>query len=170
MNLLLDWAMRVPLALIYARMTEEGFRDPAPGATLLGPYTWVLTAATFVLTAISLFARNPYKPDVFRPWHGIAFVPLCLALLMLGWGFALHSTVASVQQFSTLEGWVDYVTAWPVYGLVALAAACVVAALAAIVANVRFRLFTVALVAIQLYAAMACALVAAMAMTGTMTI
>lgn len=168
MNLLFDWAMRVPLALIYARMTEEGFRDPAPGASLLGPYTWALTAATFVLTAISLFARNPYKPDVFRAWHGIAFAPGGVALSMLGLGFALPSSIEGVEPLLTLEGWADHATAWPVYGLLALAAACIAAALAAVVANAGFRLFTVALVAIQLYGGMVCAFVAVMAMTGTM--
>lgn len=168
MSLLFDWAMRVPLVLIYARMTEEGFRDPAPGATLLGSYTWALTAATFALTAISLFARNPYKPDAFRPWHGIAFVPGGIALLMLGWGFALPSSIEGVEPLLTIDGWTDLATAWPVYGLLALAAACVVAALAAIVANARYRLFTLALVAIQLYGGMVCAFIAVMALTGTM--
>jgi hypothetical protein len=168
MNLLFDWAMRIPLALIYARMTEEGFREPAPGAALLGQYVWALTAATFVLTAISLFARNPYKPGVFRPWHGIALLPLVFALMMLGWGFLLPSSIEGVEQFLYVEGWADPTAAWPAYGLVALTGACIVAALAAVVANAGFRMFTAALVAIQLYGGMVCAFVAVMAMTGTM--
>ena len=125
-------------------MTEEGFRDPAPGATLLGSYTGALTATTFALTAISLFARNPYKPDAFRPWHGIAFVPGGIALLMLGWGFVLPSSVEGVEPLLTMDGWTDLATAWPVYGVLALASACIAAALAATVARCPVSLSTLA--------------------------
>ena len=168
MRLLFDWAMRIPLALIFIRMTEEGFRDPPPAAALLGPYAWVLTAATFVLAAISLFAPNPYKPDAFRPWHGLAFLPAVFAAMMLGWGFALQSTIEGVDQFLYAEAWVDYRASWPAYGLVVLAAVCVVAALVAVVANAGFRLFTTALVTLQLYGASVCLFIAVMAVTGTM--
>jgi hypothetical protein len=168
MNLLFDWAMRVPPVLIYAAMTADALRDPTGGPARFGVNMTALAAAAFALAVVAMVAPNPFKPDVFRRRHLVAFAPLAMAGFIVAWGLMNPDTIADPRDFLLLETWRNIETAWPAYGLVALAGGCILAGLAAIGANAGFRAFTATLVIIQLYAAGPCVLIAILAMTGTM--
>lgn len=170
MNLLLDWSLRIPPVVIFAAMTADALRDPDGGPGWFGVDMHAVAVVTFALAIVAMVAANPFKPDAFRPRHLVAFAPLIFAGAILVWGHASYATIEDPQYLVELEEWPDFALAWPAYGLVALAAGCLLAAIAAIGLNAGYRAFTATLVVIQLYAASACAIVAVMSMTGTLAL